>query len=57
MLPPLPYGPLHGGAVAADVSVAAVVLKKSTRCSVNHPPTKIHRLNNAVVSRQTQLPK
>ncbi len=48
-------GPLHGGAVAADVSAAAVALNKSTRRSVNHPPTKIHHLNDAVVIRQISI--
>ncbi len=48
-------GPLHGGAVAADVSATAAALKKSTRHSVNHPPPKIHHLNNPVVSRQISI--
>jgi hypothetical protein len=48
-------GPLHGGAVAADVSAAVAALNKSTRRSVNHPPTKIHHLNNAVVIRQISI--
>jgi hypothetical protein len=49
--------PLHEGAVAADVSAAVTALKKSTRHSVNHPPTKIHHLNNTAMSRQISIAK
>jgi hypothetical protein len=50
-------GPLYGGAVAADVSAAAAALKKSTRRSINQPPTTIHHLNDSVVSRQISIAK
>ena len=48
-------GPLDGGTTAADASAAAFALKKVTRRSVNEPPTKIHHLNDSVVSRQISI--
>jgi hypothetical protein len=51
-------GPLNGGTAAdADASAATFELKKATRHSVNQPPTKIHHLNNSVVSWQISLAK